>query len=419
MKKLALLAAILLLFGLTAGFTDAAFDVSGSASATFGYDLDNEAAGFENDLDASYIVWLIPQETVATDAESGWYGWIEFADFGVGWDNDDESDYYWYADADPYDDKADVDPADTEWSPHLYVKLPDVTAKVTNGPIYVQVYGAPSFDNDHVTVVEDDEDDDWFAQIDQTERIDWDWSDAVNGGITIGYDTDAFGVAVYVADNDGYGDATDGSDDWLLGANVTVSMSGIDVSADVAKAMNVAENDLYAGADVSYTADLGMGSLVPYVGFEYYMSDTVDPAVWEMAAGADLTFTNDNVFGLAFYMSDFDDSIDFEVTFTEDGEAGFVPALGVEVFFGGYDVFAAYDLGVDVSYMIDAIKPFAGVTYGYDETIVPDDTSFTANAGVEWTGLPNTTVTLEWSSGNLMLDPIEKGVIELTAEVAM
>jgi len=306
------------------------------------------------------------------------------------------------------------------------VTEPDVTAKITNGMIYVTVYAAPEFDPDHVVSVEDDEDGDWEVEDDEQDYLAPDLNQ--HGGITIGYDAEAFGVALYVASGDGYNSddailVEESNDQWLIGAMVSVSAAGAELSADVIKTMNVDQDSLLFGVDASYTLDAGMVSLVPYVGFEYAKDDGSlpgsiwDPAIWEMAAGLDATFTNDDVLGVAFYMNDVADSMDLEATFTEDTEGGFVPGLGAEVQFGAYESFADYRIAVDVSYMVGAVEPFAGFDYDSLGNIM-------ANAGVHWTGLPNTTITVEWDAPDLdksdtdVFSP-DTGFIEITAEVAM
>ena len=411
MKKLALLAAILLLFGLTAGFAEVGVDISGDASATFGFNLEDQAAGFENDGSVDVIFTFVEEQSIDSGTMDGWYGWIEFADFSVIYDNDDDSDYYeqgFYWDDDNDNEVYDFGPIEVALQTKIMVTEPDITAKITNGMIYVVLYEAPSFEPDHASPIEDDEDDDYDAEGDDS-GYEPDLSEY--GGITIGYDAEAFDVEVYVASGDGYDDG-DSNDMWLFGAMLGVSAAGFDLSADVAMASNVDDNDIVFGADVGYTLDAGMVSVVPYVGVDYWMSDVIDPAVYEFAAGVDATFTNDDVFGVAFYMSDMADDMDFEVTFTEDGEAGFVPGLDVELFFGGYDTFDDYRLGADLGYMLGDVRPFAGFCIdSLDGTGVYD-----ASAGVEWSAIPNTVVTVEWST-----DDLENhiGTIEVGAEVSM
>jgi hypothetical protein len=411
MKKLALLAAVLLLFGLTAGFAEVGADISGEASATFGFNLEDQSAGFENDGSVDVIFTFVEEQTIDSGMMDGWYGWIEFADFSVIYDNDDDSDYYqqgWYWDDDNEDEVVQFNNTEFALQTQIMVTEPDITAKITNGMIYIVLYEAPSFEPDHAEPVEDDEDDDYSAEDDDS-GYEPDLSEY--GGITIGYDAEAFDVEVYAASGTGYADG-DGNDSWLFGAMVAVSAAGADLSADFALASGVDDDDIVFGADAAYTLDAGMVAIAPYVGVDYWMSDVIDPGVYELAAGVDCTFTNDDAFNVAFYLSDMTDDLDFEVTFTEDGEAGFVPGLDAELFFGGYDTFDDYRVGVDLGYMLGDIRPFAG--FGIDNL---DGTSvYDASAGIEWSGFANTVVTVEWST-----DDLENhiGTIEVGAEVSM
>jgi hypothetical protein len=391
MKKLALLAAVLLLFGLTAGFADVGVDISGEAEALFAFNLEDQAAGFENDGSVDVIFTFVEEQTIDSGTMDGWYGWIEFADFSVIYDNDSDSDYYqqgfYWDDA---DEDGVIGVGEIKDQTQILVTEPDITAKITNGMIYVVIYEAPSFDPDHVESVEDDEDDDYVVEDDEQDYSAPDLSEY--GGITIGYDAEAFDLEVYAASGDGY-DLGDSNDQWLFGAMVAVSAAGAELSADFALASNVDDNDMLFGADASYTLDAGMVAIVPYVGIDYWASDVVDPGIYELAAGLDATFTNDDEIGIAFYYNDTGD-VDLEATITEDGEAGFVPGLSAEIVFGGYESFADYRFALDLSYTVGDVEPYAGFDYDSLGNLM-------AEAGVNWTGIPNTTVWVEWDSNDL------------------
>jgi len=442
------------MFGLTVGFAEVTVDVSGSADATFGYDLDHGYGGFENSEDVSFVVTIIPEQTVASDEASGWTGYIEFADFSVIYDPDSDSDYYKndlvfiWEDA---DGDGEFDPAIDYWmgnpetgstaedyieeEKEFLITEPSVSAKIMNGPMYIKIYGGPEFEPDYVEAVEDDSDifkgapedvaesGDEMAEDDESDYI----APTLEGaGITLGYDSDNIDVEVYVADNNAY-DSSD-PEAWFIGGSVSLAGAGANVSVGVGKQLSPKAGlvePLYFGAMADYTLDLGMGSLVPSVGVDYWMDDVGATGIWELGAGLDLTFTNEASVAVDLYMSDIDEDVDFEATITEDGEAGFVPALGAEIFFGGYDTFDDYRLAIDVSYMVGDFKPFAGLDYtdytdqqtDANPVTLETDTAIGANAGIEFTGIPMTTITLEWSSSDLGNDVL--GVVELTAEVAM
>ena len=430
MKKLALLAAILLLFGLTASFAEVGVDVSGSAEATFGYNLEDGGAGFENSEDVSFVVTVIPEQTVASDGMDGWTGYIEFADLSVIADNDDESDYW--------STYIDADSGDAELT--FLVTLPDVTAKIMNGPMYITIYDHPGFGIDAVDAIEDDEDGDYAAEDEETDldetrddNVGPDLRDVgpdIAGGISVGYDTDTFDVEIWLADRDGYEDATDESDDWLFGGMVGVSAAGATVNAYAAMTVDgfvdaVEQNPMYFGAKADYTADLGMATFVPYVGLDYYMSDTVDPGEFEVGGGFDLTFTNDDTIGVDVYYSgadtnvDVEKGLDLEVEVIEDSEAGFIPGLMAEIFFGYYDVGtdvvggeADMRFALDVSYMVADFEPYAGFDLDNTNTV----SVYGAEAGVRYHGIPMTVIDAGWNTSDL---ENHTGYIEVMAEVEM
>lgn len=358
------------------------------------------------------IFTFVEEQSIDSGTMDGWYGWIEFADFSVIYDNDADSDYYnaynmflWVEEGtndgfDPAEDffwaspevPGEFDDYFLEDEKFIMITEPDITAKITNGTFYIVLYEAPEFDPDHVEAVEDDEDDDYVVEDDESDPgyVEPDLSQF--GGITIGYDTDAFDVELYVASGDGY-DMTSTNEQWLFGFNVGVSAAGAELSADFALASNVDDNAMIFGADASYTLDAGMVAIAPYVGFDYWASDVVDPGIWELGAGLDATFTNDDAINVAANYPDTGD-LDLEVTVTEDGEAGFIPGLNLEVMFGAYEQFADWRINAFLSYLIGDILPYAEVDYDSLENIMVD-------VGVEYLGLANTTIWVEWEAHDL------------------
>jgi hypothetical protein len=456
MKKLALLAAILLLFGLTAGFADGGADISGEASATFGYNLEVGSAGFENDSSVDVILTFLEEQTIDSGMMSGWHGWIEFADFSVIYDQDGvmryQDDWVIYEDADgdqsfldPSSPAGDDNSADYADSSVIWVEEPTVMAKITNGMIFIQVYDKPGFTGvDLVAPIEDDTDfsdyDDasWAAEDEEAEN-DVDVGLGETGGITIGYDSDMFDVEVYVADYDGYGEAGDEADDWVIGGKVSVAAAGAEITAEVNKAISgtvgTDDNALAVGAKAAYTLDAGMMTVAPYVAIDAYDDDVTADFQYEFGGGVDLTFTNDNSAGAHVFYSgqsvagaaasgdDMVKGLDIEVSFTEDGEAGFVPGLGVAIMFGYYDVGtdvvgdeADMLVEVDIDYMFGDFQPY--VKFDLDQA--NGTAMYKADVGINWTGIPNTTITVEWDSGDLNASPDPLlGAIELVAKVEM
>jgi hypothetical protein len=384
-----------------------------------------------------FVVSFVPEQTIASDMMDGWHGYIEFADLSVEYDFDGVIRYFGAIIGEDTDDDQIADTfTDYNNLPVILVTDPDITAKITNGTIWIQVYNDPGFDGvDLVEPIEDDTDvsspgGDWAAEDEEAED-DIDQNLTEGGGITIGYDSDMIDVEVYIADYDGYSDAADVADDWIFGAKVAVVASGAELTVVIGKGIegtNVAATDddeLNVAASASYTLDAGMMTVVPYVGFDGYQTTAVD-FVFEFAGGVDVTFTNDDEVGVhAFYSGrdfggEMSEGFDVELVVTEDAEAGFVPGLGVDVMFGYYDLGGTGDadmlLNLDAEYMFGDIVPFVGFDYdapGGADAIIKVD------AGVKYTGIPMTTILAQWNSGDLGAATPVMGSIEIQAEVEM
>ena len=97
MKKISLLLVVLLaagsagLYGQMAIGTE--FKISGDATATVGYNIDNEQFGFKNEANSSISLALVAEQS-ANNAEmvgmEGWVGSIELNDFKIIIDSEDE-----------------------------------------------------------------------------------------------------------------------------------------------------------------------------------------------------------------------------------------------------------------------------------------------------------------------------------------
>ena len=118
MKKLSILLIVLLV---AAAFVSAqevapSVTVTGSATATFGIDLDTQTTGFENTATATIELKLVPKGTVT----KGTVGTISLADFAVTLKNA------------------------TDVADRVVVTAPSVTAILKFDPVWVKLYSAPS-----------------------------------------------------------------------------------------------------------------------------------------------------------------------------------------------------------------------------------------------------------------------------------
>ena len=98
MKKLSLLLVVLLAAGSAGLYGQMAigtnFSISGSATATAGYDIDDEQFGFKNESSANIKIVLVAKQSTnnseMVDMSGGWYGSIELNDFQIVIDSDEE-----------------------------------------------------------------------------------------------------------------------------------------------------------------------------------------------------------------------------------------------------------------------------------------------------------------------------------------
>ena len=103
MKKLSLLLVVLLAAGSAGLYGQMAigtnFSISGNATATAGYDIDDEQFGFKNDSNSTIKIEFVAKQSTnnaeKVDMSGGWYGSIELKDFQIRIDSDEE-------DSDPY-----------------------------------------------------------------------------------------------------------------------------------------------------------------------------------------------------------------------------------------------------------------------------------------------------------------------------
>jgi len=363
MKKITLVLALLLAFGLVmAAAQDAT--VTGEASMTVGYDIEDGTFGIVNAASSTLDLTLASGTVSSEMMDMGWYGWIEIDGFSIAIDEAED----------------DVAVGDVE----VDIDTGDITAKIVNGPMYIQIWAMDGMSTDQAVVVEDDEDDDYAVEDDET-GLTTDLADG-SGGFTFGYMADMFDVAVHFATETGY-DGTDPADNghFLLGADFGVMAGPADVTLEVVRGIGVDE-----------TLGLGIGAVLDIdpvsvqVGFDGQLPDGGDFA-WEVGAGVDGTFgpataALDFIYGDA---TDMDLEVDVDLA---------VDPVALGVFFGGYDMFADYRIFVDGSF--DATDQI-GISFGggYDSL-----QQIPVNLTVTMDLIPNTTFTLEYDTADVSTD---------------
>lgn len=161
------------------------FSITGEATATAGYDLDDQVFGFKNASSSDISIQFVPKSTRKNGAMDGWHGSIELKDFQILIDsNEEESEEFLTHEA--IKDDGTLDPTKKART-GLYVKAPDIVAKVVNGPLFLKIFAEPSNKADLIGHIEDDEDNDYMAEGDDDGK---DVGDEINNGhgITLGFD---------------------------------------------------------------------------------------------------------------------------------------------------------------------------------------------------------------------------------------
>jgi hypothetical protein len=356
MKKITLVLALLLTFGIVAATAQDA-NISGNATATVGFDLEDGTFGMVNSAGSLSIdLDLIPKQSAETEAADGWYGWVKLKDFEISFDDDDV----------------------------LTVNAPGIDAKIINGPMYFTIYALDGKSTGQAAAVEDDEDDDYAVEDDET-SLGTDLSNG-SGGFTFGYTADAFDVALHFATETGYGlDDAENNGHFIIGADAGVMAGPADVTLELVRGIGV-EETLGLGLGV----DLAVDPIDIGIGFDGQLPDGGDFA-WEVGATVDGTFGPATV-GVDFIYGDLVD-MDLEV----DVDLALDP-LALGIFFGGYDSFADYRVYVDGSFdATDQIVVSFGAGYDSLEAIP-------VMVSAAMSLIPNTVFTLKYDTVDVSTD---------------
>jgi hypothetical protein len=240
------------------------FSITGDATATVGYDIDDEQFGFKNESNSDIhigIVWCAEEASMADENEdgmiggkfgnctatnegkvgmTGWVGSIELKDFRIVIDSgkfgDDEETHKFLEKEErynsPYNQGTDtgnpyvtVKPDGTvvgeqesaKGRSGLYVDPPTIVATLKNGPLFLRIFDRPASKADLIPHIEEDETDlnkpygDNMAESHDKNKdvgLELKWP-----GITVGYKTADLSLAVGLASEFAYDD--DGKKDDL------------------------------------------------------------------------------------------------------------------------------------------------------------------------------------------------------------
>ena len=384
MKKISLLLVVLLaagsagLYGQMAIGTE--FKISGDATATLGYDLNEPTRlGFKNEANANITLELVAKQSADNEGMvgmSGWVGSIELKDFTISINSDEEDSHLRYTAAvadgpgscdshvpdDPATEDADestVEYADGDVIPiecatgngdasrsKLVVTEPTIVAKLQNGPLWLQIFDAPGNVAGLIDAVENDSDDAYSTGDNAAESNDAEEDvhaeiEPGGQGISLGYTTDDLGVALGVTSDKAYDDADGG---WVISADVNVNVGAADLELQVVQGIQVDElgsDDTGVAAKMTTTIGeitLSGGADIILTGDDDVAGTDADESMdFEIGAGADVALTDNTKFSLAFiYSSKQIVGSDLEVVLSDKG--GLVESLNLALTWGLYDL---------------------------------------------------------------------------------
>jgi hypothetical protein len=406
MKKAFMLVAAIALLAAPV-FAEVEVTISGEATTSFGYNLDTEVYGMLSEVssDVELAIGSLDGESMG---EGAWYGVIELTgaalSFGTDLDGDellvmvDPTDTDDDAEFQIIDIDGDGDDEPVLVATNYVLTAPDVTAKITNGNIYIQLQSEADLDADYV----DDEDLD-------DQALDFDAEDLA-GSMTIG---GTFAPVTFAVEFGMAGDYEDDAqvDGIGLGLNLGVDLAPITV--DVAFAANLAyAADEEIGFAVKVGADLAPVTVT--AAFDGVLNDegTTD---FTYEAGLDVDVDLDPLtVGVMAYFTE--DNLDTQVS------VGFAnDMLSADAFFGLYDILAATDLiwktGVDVT-----VTPASGIEFNAGWAYASTEV-MSAYADVAFTELvDNVTFKLGWEDADDLLgndvEETDKGQIYVSAGIA-
>jgi hypothetical protein len=367
MKKITLVLVMLLSLGLVAASAQEvalSAAVSGSATATIGYNLDANTFGIVNAPAMELKLTLMAAQTMANEAPGGWYGDAQLAIAAV-----------------------------TAADGAITIADPTVTAKITNGSLYFQIWVLDGFATGKVAPVEDAGAGAGFPAESAAEtNIASDLADGT-GGVTVGFANSMLDFKLYFATESGYA-ATDTPDDngsFLVGTDVKLTAGPAVVELEAVKGIGVSADELGIGSKVALT----MTPLTAWVGADAKIVGTPSVTSFEVGAGASLAAAPLTASLALAYSENY--NFDTEVNLALDlGDID--PSLLIGV----------YDIGVAAPDTMDWLAKMtlaykmgimtATVVTGYDSYGDLPLSITLALADI----IPKTTVTVAWASNSLI-----------------
>ena len=218
MKKLSLLLVVLLAAGSAGLYGQMAigtnFSISGDATATAGYDIDDEQFGFKNESSANIKIELVAKQSTnngeTVDMSGGWYGSIELKDFQIVINSDDEdsTEFITKEHSMMGDDEVDAEKARAG----LYIVEPDIVATLKNGPLWFKIFTDPDNKADLIAHIEEDDDDDKDAESQDKDKDVGSTELFAGSGVTVGYTTADLSIGVGISSEETYDADVDADD---------------------------------------------------------------------------------------------------------------------------------------------------------------------------------------------------------------
>lgn len=406
MKKSLVLSLVFILIAAAAVFADLEFSLSGDASVTWGIDLDNTATGFVNSASSSLSVTIVSKQSKEKGADDAVYGYIKISDFEL-----------------------TLSPSGAGGSNG------SVTAKIMAKPLYVTIYSKPGIAPNKASIPG------YLGVVTTKDGVKGDvngFGSGTTGGIAIGVDTDVVDVELQVISYGSYVNTDlNTNNDYAIGLTVSVgAVEGLTLEAAAGYYIGDLGTNMDASVKVGYAIGLGGDMAIkPVVGFDMDYKTELD---MEASVGLYLKLAK----------GDYDKSVSFKVMgsqtvtpglfvgfllsipasgdlngnlvasfYEPSGDDGIVPVLGAGVFYELANLLVGtMDMGVGVALdaTINGIKPYAAVK----ATGLMTTLALLAEVGVEIPVFANTTLTLDWTSGNLNADPKVLGDITLTVKIS-
>ena len=301
MKKLSLLIVVLLAAGSAGLYGQMAigtnFSISGSATGTVGYDIDDEVFGFNTESSANIKIELVAKQSTnndeMVDMSGGWYGSIELNNFQILIDSDeDDSTEFVKEQGMMMADGTTSKP--TKERTHLYVVEPEIVATLINGPLFLRIFAAPSNKADLVPHIENDEDDDFKAEgNDDGDDV---GSEINKGhGITLGYDTADLDLAIGISSEEQFSendDSTYNKGSYAISADLGVEVGPARLDVSFAQGLKNDDDQNLTDVDKDPATDGNPGADDDDTGIGVKLTTTFGDI--ELSGGADVQMTGES-----------------------------------------------------------------------------------------------------------------------------